>query len=53
MDAGQSSGIPETLPTDQPTDHPPAQIKQPTVKDFGFTILYDGSGRDGEDALVE
>lgn len=47
----QPRGSPSALPTT--IEQHPAGDKPVTVEDSGFTVLYDGSGSDGPDALVE
>jgi hypothetical protein len=49
MEAGQTSDLRET----PPTNPAPSTFRRVGVSKTNITTLYDGSGRDGKDAIVE
>lgn len=49
MEAAESNDLRETLPS-IPS---PSELELVTVSKNNVTTLYDGSGRDGKDAIVE
>jgi hypothetical protein len=49
MEASQTSHLPE-IP---PTNPAPSEFRRVAVSETNITTLYDGSGRDGKDAIVE
>jgi hypothetical protein len=49
MEAGQTSDIAET----PPANPAPSEFRRVAVSETSFTTLYDGSEKDGKDAIVE